>query len=105
MRTQRVEAHADVIRGPVEETPDITLGRVLLTSARAVHRFLDLVAVAVLPTARDHTQVQTEHAIEQDHQDVLKRRLDLFAGRFDLNPDTRVLIDQTWTTTNMARIA
>lgn len=70
-----------------------------------MRRFLDLVAVAVLPTARDHTQVHTEHAIEQDHQDVLKPRLDLFAGRFDLNPDTLVLIDQTWTTTNMARIA
>lgn len=27
MRTQRVEAHADVIRGAVEETPDITLAK------------------------------------------------------------------------------
>jgi transposase len=59
--------------------------------------------VAVLPSARRHEKKKTGHAIEQDRPDVLKQRLDWFDGQLDLDPDTLVFIDETWTATNMAR--
>jgi transposase len=46
---------------------------------------------------------KTAHASEQDRPDVLKRREDWFAGQLDLDPERLVFIDETWTSTNMAR--
>lgn len=45
----------------------------------------------------------TAHASEQDRPDILKRREDWFAGQLDLDPERLVFIDETWTSTNMAR--
>ncbi len=46
---------------------------------------------------------KTAHASEQDRPDVKRRREDWFDDQLDLDPDRLVFIDETWTSTNMAR--
>ena len=46
---------------------------------------------------------KTAHASEQERPDVKRRREDWFDGQLDLDPDRLVFIDETWTSTNMAR--
>jgi len=46
---------------------------------------------------------KTAHATEQDRPDVLRRRQDWFDRQLDLDPERLVFIDETWTSTNMAR--
>jgi transposase len=46
---------------------------------------------------------KTAHASEQDRPDILKRRQDWFDAQLDLDPERLVFIDETWTSTNMAR--
>jgi transposase len=60
--------------------------------------------VAVLRAATDHPEKKSAHATEQDRPDVLKRRRDWFEGQLDLDPASLVFIDETWASTNMARL-
>jgi transposase len=46
----------------------------------------------------------TAHASEQDRPDVLRRREAWFNGQLDLDPALLVFIDETWTSTNVARL-
>ena len=46
---------------------------------------------------------KTAHATEQDRPDILRRRQDWFDRQLDLDPERLVFIDETWTSTNMAR--
>jgi hypothetical protein len=46
---------------------------------------------------------KTAHATEQDRADIVEQRQAWFDGRFDLDPDKLVFIDETWASTNMAR--
>jgi transposase len=43
------------------------------------------------------------HAVEQDRADVLNGRRAWFEAQRDLDPGKLVIIDETWTATNMAR--
>jgi hypothetical protein len=52
---------------------------------------------------RADIQKKSAHASEQDRPDILKRREDWFAGQLELDPQRLVFIDETWTSTNMAR--
>jgi transposase len=60
--------------------------------------------VALLQAARHHAQKKTAHAAEQDRPDVVKRRREWFEGQIDLDPERLVFIDETWASTNMARL-
>jgi transposase len=60
--------------------------------------------VALLQAARHHAQKKTAHAAEQDRPDVVKRRQEWFEGQIDLDPERLVFIDETWASTNMARL-
>jgi transposase len=53
---------------------------------------------------RSDVQKKSAHAVEQDRPDVLKRREDWFDGQLDLDPARLVFIDETWASTNMARL-
>jgi transposase len=53
---------------------------------------------------RPDGQKKTAHAAEQDRPDVLKRRQAWFDSQLDLDPAKLVFIDETWTSTNMARL-
>jgi transposase len=48
-------------------------------------------------------QKKTAHASEQDRADVKAKREAWFDCQLDLDPERLVFIDETWTTTNMAR--
>jgi transposase len=52
---------------------------------------------------RTDVQKKSAHASEQDRPDILKRREDWFDGQLDLDPQRLVFIDETWTSTSMAR--
>ena len=41
---------------------------------------------------------------EQERPDILRRREAWFEGQLDLDPEQLVVIDETWTATNMARL-
>jgi transposase len=60
--------------------------------------------VAVLRAASDNAEKKSAHAAEQDRPDILKRRSEWFEGQLDLDPACLVFIDETWASTNMARI-
>jgi transposase len=53
---------------------------------------------------RPDIQKKTAHAAEQERPDILKRREAWFDGQIDLDPDRLVFIDETWASTNMARL-
>ena len=52
---------------------------------------------------RSDLQKKTAHASEQDRADIKERREAWFDSQLDLDPEKLVFIDETWTTTNMAR--
>lgn len=52
---------------------------------------------------RSDVQKKTAHASEQDRPDVKARREAWFESQLDLDRERLVFIDETWTTTNMAR--
>ena len=52
---------------------------------------------------RPDVQKKSAHATEQDRPDV-KRREDWFNSQLDLDPIRLVFIDETWASTNMARL-
>jgi len=60
--------------------------------------------LALFRYARSDVQKKSAHAAEQDRPDVLKRREAWFEGQLDLDPERLVFIDETWASTNMARL-
>jgi transposase len=52
---------------------------------------------------RSDIQKKTAHAAEQDRPDVKAAREAWFEGQLDLDPARLVFLDETWTSTNMAR--
>jgi hypothetical protein len=53
---------------------------------------------------RPDIQKKSAHAAEQERPDILKRREAWFDGPLDLDPERLVFIDETWASTNMARL-
>ncbi|SFA69431.1 Transposase [Poseidonocella pacifica] len=92
-----------MIHAALEDTPDLTLAEFckhlsehgVATSTSSLRRFFRRHGIT--------RKKKTDHAVEQDREDVLKKRLDWFDGQFDLDPERLVFIDETWTATNMAR--
>jgi transposase len=52
---------------------------------------------------RSDLQKKTAHASEQDRADIKEQREAWFDSQLDLDPEKLIFIDETWTTTNMAR--
>lgn len=53
---------------------------------------------------RPDVQKKSAHAAEQERADVLRRREEWFKGQLDLDPERLIFIDETWASTNMARL-
>jgi transposase len=53
---------------------------------------------------RPDVQKKTAHAAERERPDVVKRRDAWFDSQPDLDPERLVFIDETWASTNMARL-
>jgi transposase len=60
--------------------------------------------MALLLPSRHHREKKTAHAAEQERPDILRRREAWFEDQLDLDPERLVFIDETWTSTNMARL-
>ena len=59
--------------------------------------------MALLPPPSHHAQKKTGHAAEQDRPDVLRQRQTWFEAQLDLDPERLVFVDETSTSTKMAR--
>jgi hypothetical protein len=94
-RSARIGAHAQLILGLVEKTPDVSLGEL---QAALAEQGIGARAPA------DHAQKKTAHACEQDRPDVMTQRAAWFEGQPDLEPQKLVFIDETAATTKMARL-
>jgi transposase len=60
--------------------------------------------VALLPPTQHHREEKTAHAAEQERPDILRQREAWFEEQLGLDPERLVFIDETWTSTNMARL-
>jgi hypothetical protein len=60
--------------------------------------------LALLQAPADHAQKKTAHAAEQQRSDVKVARTAWFDGQLDLDPEKLIFIDETGTTTKMARL-
>ncbi len=98
--SRRTEQHGDLIRALLVETPDTTLPEL---KARLALSGAHLSVAALWRFCKADAQKKTAHASEQDRPDVLKRREDWFESQPDLDPGRLVFIDETWTSTKMAR--
>ncbi len=101
MRSHRIEAFGPVILAAVEAQKDINLVELLRSlhgasfAASTVWRFIDRHAVTFKKMA---------HAAEQERPDVAARRGAWFAAQPDLEPERLVFIDETGTSTKIARL-
>eukprot|EP01039_Chlorochromonas_danica_P016030 gene16030-18911_t len=94
-RSQRVEAHAEMILALLDKKRDATLEEI--RSGLAEH------GVVVPGSAEDHAKKKSAHADEQSRPDILRRRQAWFDAQLDLDPSKLVFIDETGATTKMAR--
>jgi transposase len=101
----KLDAHGDFLCPLIEATPDMTIEemqqrlrdeRGVSASTGTIWTFLDRHGLTF--------KKKSAHAAEQDRPDVLKRREDWFEGQLDLDPAKLVFIDETWASTNMARM-
>ena len=103
-RSHPIETHAEAILAWLAETPDVTLAEVaaglarqrgLQVSRSTVWRFFARRAITF--------KKKTAHACEQERPDVARRREAWRAGQPDLDPAQLVFVDETGTSTKMAR--
>ena len=104
-KRSKLDPHREFLLALIEAEPDITIAEMrerlrseagLTASVGTIWTFLD--------RAGPDVQKKTAHASEQERPDVLRRREAWFEGQLDLNPERLVFIDETWTSTNMARL-
>ncbi|MGU3541016.1 IS630 family transposase [Methylobacterium sp. A54F] len=103
-RRSKLDPHEVYLRDLIAERDDITLDEMrarlkdehdLTVGMGTLWAFLD---------ARGLTyKKKTAHATEQDRPDVKAAREAWFEGQPDLDPARLVFLDETWTSTNMAR--
>jgi transposase len=103
-KSGRIDAHKERILARLEATPDLAIEELrraladegLVVGYDTIRRFFR--------PPRHHAQKKTAHASEQDRPDILRRRRAWFEGQADLCPEHLVFIDETWASTNMARV-
>ncbi len=109
-KSKRIEAHADFILAEVAAAPDVTLDelRTKLVDAHGarfglttIWRFFDRRGITY--KKRQRTPPMLRQA-QQQRADVRAAREAWFEGQLDLDPDKLVFIDETGTTTKMARL-
>ncbi|UPT96258.1 IS630 family transposase [Bradyrhizobium barranii subsp. apii] len=103
-KSQRIEAHSQLILEAVTARPDITLAelrellkrRGISTGIASLWRFSS--------AERSHLKKKTAHAAEQRRGDINAAREEWFEGQIDLDPERLVFIDETSANTKMARL-
>ncbi|WP_228125687.1 IS630 family transposase [Gluconobacter cadivus] len=104
-RGSRLDAHEAFIAGMIEAQKDITLHEMIarLESERAVGIGRSMLSRWLRQQGWTFKK-KTAHALEQEREDVLKRRQDWFDRQPDLDPQRLVFIDETSLSTKMARL-
>ena len=104
-RSGRIEAHRDYLLGLIRRRPDMTL---LEMQERLIANCGERFSSSVLWRFFDRHEITFKkpaaHAEEQQRSDVVRQRRDWFARQLDLDPTRLVFIDETWASTNMARM-
>ncbi|UGA48998.1 IS630 family transposase (plasmid) [Bradyrhizobium quebecense] len=102
-KSQRIEAHSQLILEAVTARPDITLAelrellkrRGISTGIASLGRFFQRRKITL--------KKKTAHAAEQRRGDINAAREEWFEGQIDLDPERLVFIDETSANTKMAR--
>ncbi|UGY16340.1 IS630 family transposase [Bradyrhizobium septentrionale] len=102
-KSQRIEAHSQLILEAVTARPDITLAelrellkrRGISTGIASLWRFFQRRKITL--------KKKTAHAAEQRRGDINAAREEWFEGQIDLDPERLVFIDETSANTKMAR--
>ena len=101
----KLDAHRDFLLAVIEAEPDTTIAELqrrlaeeegVRASTGTIWTFLD--------RCRLTFKKKSLHAAEQDRPDVLERREDWFEGQLDLDPAKLVFVDESFASTNMARL-
>ncbi len=101
-RSGRIDAHKEAVVTALGPEADRTIeeARRGWAGSRLWLRY----ASTLLQAPQHHSQKKTAHAAEQERPDILRRREAWFEEQLDLDPERLVFIDETWTSTNMARL-
>ncbi|UPT99764.1 IS630 family transposase [Bradyrhizobium barranii subsp. apii] len=102
-KSQRIEAHSQLILEAVTARPDITLAelrellkrRGISTGIASLWRFFQRRKITL--------KKKTAHAAEQRRGDINAAREEWFEGQIDLDPERLVFIDETSANAKMAR--
>ncbi|UPT84904.1 IS630 family transposase [Bradyrhizobium barranii subsp. apii] len=102
-KSQRIEAHSQLILEAVTARPDITLAELrellkrhgISTGIASLWRFFQRRKITL--------KKKTAHAAEQRRGDINAAREEWFEGQIDLDPERLVFIDETSANTKMAR--
>ncbi|WP_370175578.1 IS630 family transposase [Bradyrhizobium elkanii] len=103
-KSQRIEAHSQLILDAVTAKPDITLAelqellkrRGISAGIASLWRFFN--------AERSHLKKETAHAAEQRSGDINAAREEWSEGQIDLDPERLVFVDETSANTKMARL-
>ncbi|WP_420966021.1 IS630 family transposase [Bradyrhizobium sp. B120] len=103
-KSQRIEAHSQLILEAVTAKPDITLAelrellkrRGISTGIASLWRFFQRRKITL--------KKRPAHAAEQRRGDINAAREEWFEGQIDLDPERLVFIDETSANTKMARL-
>ncbi|WP_166293914.1 IS630 family transposase [Bradyrhizobium sp. 2S1] len=103
-KSQRIEAHSQLILEAVTAKPDITLAelrellkrRGISTGIASLWRFFQRRKITL--------KKKTAHAAEQRRGDINAAREEWLEGQIDLDPERLVFIDETSANTKMARL-
>ncbi|KAA0122175.1 IS630 family transposase [Methylobacterium sp. P1-11] len=103
-RRSKLDPHEAYLRGLIAERTDITLEEMRTCLKDERDLTVGLGTLWAFLDARGLTyKKKTAHAAEQDRPDVKAAREAWFEGQPDLDPARLVFLDETWTSTNMAR--
>ena len=102
-RSERINAHSDVILGVLTEIPDITMEEQRRSLAGCRLDFGYVTIQRFLVRHKMTRKKKTGHASEQDRGDVPERRRAWRDSQAAFEPARLVFIDETWTKTNMTR--
>jgi transposase len=102
-RRSKLDPHRDFLLDLIKTRSDTTLVEMQeqLAAERDVRASIGTIWTFLDRCGRTHKKAA--HAAEQDRPDILEQREAWFEGQLDLDPVRLVFIDETGTSTNMAR--
>jgi transposase len=104
-RGSKLDAHRDYLLAVIEAAPDTTIEELqkrlvqdqgMWAGTGTIWTFLDRCGLTF--------KKKSAHAAEQARPDILQQREDWFEGQLDLEPERLVFVDESFASTDMARV-